>query len=141
MILKHYGIDLDQRAIAARMGDVRAIALEGTPPTKQVGGLNAICQNIGLVAEVIFARDVHDDWDRAISRVVDEISADRPVQRQLKAPMHVDVIAGLRGVPGSEDFMIRILDPQRPDGEDRLDRWNMVKTNINDLIFLHPAES
>jgi Peptidase_C39 like family len=141
MILNHHGIDLDQRAIAQKMGDIRAIALEGTRPSEQVSGLNAICQGIGLVAEAIFSKDVQNNWDRAIPRVVDEITADRPVQRQLKMPLHVDVIAGLCGIPGSDDFMIRILDPCQPDGEERLDRWNMVKTNINDLILLHPPRS
>ena len=141
MILMHHGIRLDQREIAAKMGDVEAIELEGTRPSEQLGGLNAICRSRGLLAEIIFANDVQNDWDKALPRLVDEISHHRPIQRQLKRPLHVDVIAGMRGVLGSDDFMIRILDPHKPAGEERLDRWDMVKTNINDLILLHPEAS
>lgn len=140
MILQYHGINLAQDEIAQRMGDVEVIAMAGTPPLDQCKGLNEICESKGLVADIVFEKDVRSDWNQVLPRIVEEINNDRPIQHQLKRPLHVDVIGGFRGVAGSPDFMLWIFDPRQPDGDERLDRWNLVATNTNDLIFLRPKE-
>ncbi len=142
MILKGHGIEVAQEEIGAKMDNMEIINIQGTRPKRQAAGLDQICTDKGLVTTLIDAKapEINDDWDRALPLIVREITNNRPVQRQLDHPMHVDVIAGVRGVVGSSDFMLRILDPRKPEGEERWDRWNLVKSNIHNLILLHPPE-
>jgi hypothetical protein len=149
MILQHHGMaDLDQHKIARRFAEampgdpdenLARIRSAGTPALDQHKGLNDICRDSGLVADILFSQSERGDWNEALPRILGELKNDRPVQRQLKIPRHVDVIAGWRGMTGTDDLMLWIYDPVQPNGDVRLDRWADVSTNIIDLIFVHPA--
>ena len=146
MILRHHGMaELDQHKIARKFAEAASgdpeenlerMRFEGTPPLDQHKGLNDICRGRGLVAEILFSDQVQGDWNRVVPRILDELKHDRPVQRQLKMPHHVDVFAGWRGMAGTDDLMLLIYDPA---GDARFHRWAQVSSNINDLIFVHPA--
>jgi hypothetical protein len=150
MILGHWGIKMTQEEVArafARTGpgpdineNLEMIDDVGTRPTEQHTGLSALVAPRGLLATIWFpdAPEVQRDWNRAVPRILEELNRDRPIQRQLKSTLHVDVIAGWRRMVGTEDLMLHIYDPARVSRDPYWDRWGEMATNVNDLIFVHP---